>query len=232
MQTQRAFANHADNFANGTNAAYAEQMYEQWRIDPQSVHASWNAYFTNLEGGAEQAYQAPPSLGKSRDEAKLDEVLNMLKQGGVSSSGAVADARSMAETAKIMSILRAYMTHGHLMADTDPLGLKDHYAHEPHLAAKFHFPTKDLLDLVNYREYGFSDADLDRTFHVNAMELGGIFTRKKDWKLRELIGAYENAYCQKIGVEFMHIPDREICNWIRNNFEALQYETMAKEKKH
>jgi len=65
----------------------------------------------------------------------------MLKEGGVSSSGAVADARSMEETAKIMSILRAYMTHGHLMADTDPLGLKDHYAHEPHLSAKFHFPT-------------------------------------------------------------------------------------------
>lgn len=147
----------------------------------------------------------------------------MLKAGGVSSSGAVADARSMEETAKIMSILRAYMTHGHLMADTDPLGLKDHYAHEPELAAKFHFPTQDLLDLVNYRKYGFSDADLDRTFHVNAMELGGIFTRQKDWKLRDLIGAYEKAYCHKIGVEFMHIPDREICNWIRNNFEGLQF---------
>lgn len=141
MPTQRAFAHHQDNFASGSNAAYAEQMYEQWRQDPASVHASWNAYFTNLEGGSEQPYQAPPTLGKTSNEAKLDEVLNMLKEGGVSSTGTVADARSMEETAKIMSILRAYMTHGHLMADTDPLGLKDHYAHEPNLAAKFHFPT-------------------------------------------------------------------------------------------
>jgi len=31
MPTQRAFAHHQDNFASGSNAAYAEQMYEQWR---------------------------------------------------------------------------------------------------------------------------------------------------------------------------------------------------------
>mmetsp|Transcript_30276 Transcript_30276/g.22030 ORF Transcript_30276/g.22030 Transcript_30276/m.22030 type:complete len:228 (+) Transcript_30276:114-797(+) len=194
IHTQRAFAQKQDNFASGANAAYGDQMYEQWRADPQSVHASWNAYFTNLEGGSETPYTEPPTLGKTGNEAKLDEMLSLLKQGGVPSSG-VADARSMEETAKIMSILRAYMTHGHLMADTDPLGLKDHYAHLPDYAAKFHFPTKDLLDLVNYRKYGFTDADLDRTVHVNAVELGGIFTRSKEWKLRDLINAYENAYC-------------------------------------
>ena len=62
--------------------------------------------------------------------------------------------------------------------------------------------------MVDHKSYGFTDADLDREFYVDAPELAGLLRRKKQWKLRELIDSYKNAYCQKIGVEFMHIPDR------------------------
>jgi len=39
-------------------------MYDLWRQDPESVHASWRAYFNNIESGSEEPYQAPPSLGR------------------------------------------------------------------------------------------------------------------------------------------------------------------------
>lgn len=39
-------------------------MYDDWKQDPQSVHASWAAYFTNIERGESEPYQAPPSLGQ------------------------------------------------------------------------------------------------------------------------------------------------------------------------
>ncbi|ETN77778.1 oxoglutarate dehydrogenase (succinyl-transferring), E1 component [Necator americanus] len=50
-------------FMNATSSIYIEQMYDAWRADPKSVHASWDAYFRNVEGGAApgQAYQAPPT---------------------------------------------------------------------------------------------------------------------------------------------------------------------------
>lgn len=54
---------------------------------------------------------------------------------------------------------------------------------------------------------------------------------KKNWKLRDLITAYKNAYCGRIGIEYMHIPDREECNWIRDKFESLQYQSLPKENK-
>lgn len=53
-----------DPFANGTNAYYAEEMYRHWRQDPNSVHASWNVYFSGLDKGlpSSKAFSPPPSL--------------------------------------------------------------------------------------------------------------------------------------------------------------------------
>jgi 2-oxoglutarate dehydrogenase E1 component len=53
-----------DPFANGTNAYYAEEMYRNWKQDPKSVHASWNAYFSGMEHGlpSAKAFQPPPGL--------------------------------------------------------------------------------------------------------------------------------------------------------------------------
>ena len=84
---------------------------------------------------------------------------------------------------------------------------------------------------MDYKHYGFTEADLDREFYVDIPELAGILSRKKNWKLRDLIDSYKNAYCGKIGVEYMHIPDRETCNWIRNAFEGIQFETISKESR-
>ena len=38
-------------------------------------------------------------------------------------------------------------------------------------------------------------------------------------KLGEIIDILKKAYCQGIGVEFMHIADLDQQNWIRDKFE-------------
>ena len=59
----------ADNFVNGTSAVYVDQMYDMWREDPQSVNASWRAYFSNVENDSAEPFQAPPTLGKDQTAA-------------------------------------------------------------------------------------------------------------------------------------------------------------------
>lgn len=82
------------------------------------------------------------------------------------------------------------MTHGHLIADLDPLNLAETYKEFPSLPSKFKYPERTLVSLVDYKTYGFTEADLDREFYVDAPELAGLLGRKKNWRLRELIEAY------------------------------------------
>ena len=38
--------------------------------------------------------------------------------------------------------------------------------------------------------------------------------------LREVLKRLKEAYCGTIGYEYMHIPDRERCNWLRERIET------------
>ena len=100
------------------------------------------------------------------------------------------------------------MSHGHLDADVDPLGLAQAYKNQEGVGQKF-APGARLKELIDPTFYGFSEADLERDFYVDVNQMGGVLGRQKDWKLRDLVEALRNAYCGKIGVEFMHIPHKD-----------------------
>jgi 2-oxoglutarate dehydrogenase E1 component len=59
----------------------------------------------------------------------------------------------------------------------------------------------------------------------------GIFSRKKVFTLREIRDQLHTAYCGRIGVEYMHIPNRDQCNWIRDKIENKQFDPVPKQTK-
>jgi hypothetical protein len=40
-----------------------------------------------------------------------------------------------------------------------------------------------LKALIDYKSYGFTEADLNREFYIDAPELAGLLRKKKNWKL-------------------------------------------------
>jgi len=84
-----------------------------------------------------------------------------------------------------------------------------------------------LKELIDPAFYGFTTDDMDRDFYVDVDGMGGILGKQKNWKLRDLVAALQNAYCGKVGIEYMHIPDRGQCNWIRDQIELRQYQTLT-----
>ncbi len=108
-----------ENFANGSSSIYFDQMYEQWRKDPESVHASFRAYFENVDSGAASAYQAPPTLGQTGQSDVVAQVLAALGSTGAGASS----TQDIHESLQIMNMIRAYQINGHEAAYLDPLEL-------------------------------------------------------------------------------------------------------------
>ncbi|GLB41140.1 putative 2-oxoglutarate dehydrogenase complex E1 component mitochondrial precursor [Lyophyllum shimeji] len=186
-----------DPFANGTNAYYADQMYRRWKEDPQSVHASWDAYFSGLEKGlpSHQAFQPPPTfLPPPVDGAPALQV-----NGGV----------NLDVHLKVQLLVRAYQVRGHHVAELDPLGILD----------------ADLADIkppeLELSRYGFTERDLDKDITLGPGILPHFATEdRKTMKLREIIALCQRIYCGAIGVQYIHIPDKEQCDWIRERVEV------------
>src|SRR5690606_23192305 len=85
------------------------------------------------------------------------------------------------------------------IAQVDPLGLPR--AHQPELDPEF---------------YGLTEADLDRKFSSRTIYGARVLT------LREILERLRNTYCRSIGVQFMHIDDLAVKNWIQERLEGTQ----------
>lgn len=99
-------------------------MYAKWKRDPNSVHSSFQAYFSNLENGVESPYAAPPTLGQRSGGADIhstvQQVLAALGSKGLERKTSNID---VTEGIQIMNMMRAYQEAGHEAADLDPLKL-------------------------------------------------------------------------------------------------------------
>ena len=99
-----------ESFLNGTSIAYVEQMHEAWKADPKSVHASWNAYFTNVSKGITPAIIAPPGIGPAISTPAL---------------GTASSVQDIANSLKILRLVTAYQLQGHELGNFDPLSEED-----------------------------------------------------------------------------------------------------------
>jgi 2-oxoglutarate dehydrogenase E1 component len=102
--------------------------------------------------------------------------------------------------AAVTRLIDAYREFGHYLADLDPLKLT---------------PRREKLDMLEPAAFGLTEADMDRVFHYRSVD-GGLCT------LRELITILRTTYCRKVGVEFMHIRDVEIREWLLERMEPTR----------
>ncbi|CCD33777.1 hypothetical protein BofuT4_P063790.1 [Botrytis cinerea T4] len=202
--TTASATNLNDSFLSGNTANYIDEMYMQWKEDPSSVHISWQVYFRNMESGdmpMSQAFTPPPTLVPT-------------PTGGVPSflpGLGGAEGSEVTNHLKVQLLCRAYQARGHHKADIDPLGIRRE-------AEEFGYSKPKELQLEHYQ---FSEKDLDTEYSLGP----GILPHfkksgREKMTLREIIAACERIYCGSYGVEYIHIPDREQCDWLRARIEV------------
>ncbi|XP_021944060.1 2-oxoglutarate dehydrogenase, mitochondrial isoform X2 [Folsomia candida] len=214
-QQQKTFSTAAaEPFLNGNSSAYVEEMYNAWLQNPSSVHASWDSFFRQTQGGAQpgEAYIRPPSGLAPPEHNTLPlsafgggtGLVPVPMGGGVRSSTPISE-KIIDDHLAVQAIIRSYQIRGHNIAHLDPLGIS----------------SADLdegipLELI-YKSYSFEEKDMDRVFKLPATTfIGG---KETSLKLRDILKRLEDAYCRSIGVEFMYINSLDQCNWIRKKME-------------
>jgi 2-oxoglutarate dehydrogenase E1 component len=108
----------------------------------------------------------------------------------------------------VQQLINMYRVRGHLIANLDPLGLKEPKTH----------PELDP------NHWGLTIWDLDREFPT-----GGL-AGKASMKLRDILGVLRDAYARTIGVEYMHIQEPDQKLWIQQHFEGVHVDATADDK--
>lgn len=124
---------------SGGNAAFVEDLYEQYLRDPASVDAKWKTYFDSFGGITD----VPHSDAMARVQ-----MAGLLAAKGL---GGGLDEETAKKQMAVSKLITAYRSRGHLGAALDPLGMAGKPA-APDLDLEFH---------------GLGKSDLDTEFPIN-----------------------------------------------------------------
>jgi 2-oxoglutarate dehydrogenase E1 component len=158
---------------SGANAEYIDQLYEAFLESPESVAPEWRSFFYGFEhgsGAGDYAQAAPPFRAKTPPQPQ----------------------------SAAQRLILAYRLLGHLLADTDPLGLAPRNR------------PKELTPAY----YGLDDAALDQPVEVVSVDA----TRPRP--LREVIRVLERVYCGTVACEHLHLFASDERRWIEQRLES------------
>lgn len=134
-------------------------------------------------------------------QAKYGEDVDLFKapQMGNSSMASPMELEYAILQERVDRLIRNYRVMGHYAADIDPLG-------QPRMKVP-------ELEPANC---GFSPADMERQFSTMAASGPNYRT------LAEIVIWLRNTYCRSIGVQFMHIDDLPVREWLQRRMEATE----------
>lgn len=181
------------SFLNAVHTEYIGELYEKYRQYPDSIEPSWKAFFQGFDF-ANETYN-----GETITEENAQVVVKQIPE-------------NIQKEFKVINLINAYRTRGHLFTKTNPVRERRHY-----------IPT---LELENF---DLKQSDLDLTFDAGQiLGIGGSQT------LREIINHLKNMYCASIGVEYMYLREPEkiewIQNWLNQNLNQPQLSVRDKER--
>ncbi|MEP3232399.1 MAG: 2-oxoglutarate dehydrogenase E1 component [Hyphomicrobiales bacterium] len=210
------------SFLYGANAAYIEELYAQYKENPQSVTAEWQQFFAGESDDAADVIKNAKGASWKRDNWPIpengelvsamdgdwgpvgDEPLDSKALGKkiAAKGAALSDAdvqKATQDSIRAIMMIRAYRARGHLHAKLDPLGIAG---------------NKEDFNELDPTNYGFVEEDYDRPIFID--NYLGI----ESTTIREMVAILQRTYCSTLGVEFMHISDPIAKSWIQQRIEG------------
>ncbi len=188
-----------NSYLAGANAAFIEDLYEQYLHDAAEVPEKWRAYFQGLETAAPRGMPEIPHSEVRKEFIRLAR-RNGRGNGAAAAAGVAVGGLSPEAAQKQAAVLRlinAWRVRGHQAADLDPLDLR-----EP-----MRVPDLDPA------HHGLTEGDMVEEFNT-----GSLFAPDR-MKLADIVRFLRTTYGSTIGCEYMHITDTREKRWIQERIE-------------
>jgi 2-oxoglutarate dehydrogenase E1 component len=187
-----------------TSLPFVEELYQAWFRDPSSVDSGWQNFFRAFDRGGSLDLGTPKRMLRASSPGSIG-------AAGLVSAASALDEQGRSRQSRVDSLLWAYRDVGYFYAYLNPLRPK----HVP--SQNYLYPrAKGAYEQLSIEAFGLSEEDLDREFSA-----GGAMKPERA-PLREILRAFQETYCSTFGVEFLHIQNKPIRNWLLHTMESCR----------
>lgn len=178
------------------NLAYVEALFASYLRDPSSVSPEWRSWFDSFpsepDAGLDALRDAAVSSHHSSQAGPQESSATPTSDRGKNGSKSTGSLQHSVDR-----LVRAFRVRGHVVARVDPLDL----AHEkcPELDPAFH---------------GIGPADMDEQISPETLSGCALDTPRK------VIERLGETYTRSVGVQFMHIDDLAVRDWLQERMES------------
>ncbi len=186
----------ATSYLSGGNAAYIEELYEEYLKQPDSVPQEWQDFFSSLPTVANMG-----TTDVSHADIK-NYFLHLAKQPRTLQAPVGTDLLRERKQVHVDKLIEAYRRFGHLAAKLDPLGT-----------------TRPEVPELQLSRYNLSEADFSQSFQAEAL------TGVSQSTLKDIYSKLRKVYTESIGAEFMYIRNQEEVQWLENYLEHNRFKS-------
>ncbi|MBK12280.1 MAG: 2-oxoglutarate dehydrogenase E1 component [Crocinitomicaceae bacterium] len=173
---------------SNADPAAIEALYRQFLADPNSVDPTWRHFFLGFDF-AQRVYG--------------EDALESGSTSGSAHGGAVAPKEF-----RVINLIHAYRTRGHLFTKTNPVRARRDYSPD-----------------LSITHFGLDEADLDSVFEAGSeVGIGAA-------SLRDIIAHLQETYCHSIGIEYMYIREPERWEWFKDHIELANRPVLSEAEK-
>ena len=196
------------SFLNAANTQFFADLYDQYLENPDSVEASWRAFFQGFDFARE-------SYGDDFFQESVPQEVSTVAAPAASSVASSPQAAPVPVSGKVekelqvLNLIKAYQRQGHLLAQIDPL--KERKAPQVSLSLE---------------KFSLSQADLSTVFDA-AKEI-----HLAPSPLSVILKKLEDTFTKSIAIEFEHLDNEEEKKWFQEKIYSGDYTTeFSKEQK-
>lgn len=196
------------SFLNAANTQFFADLYDQYLENPDSVEASWRAFFQGFDFARE-------SYGDDFFQESVPQEVSTVTAPAASSVASSPQAAPVPVSGKVekelqvLNLIKAYQRQGHLLAQIDPLKERK-------------VPQVSL----SLEKFGLSQADLSTVFDA-AKEI-----LLAPSPLSVILKKLEDTFTKSIAIEFEHLDNEEEKKWFQEKIYSGEYTTeFSKEQK-